>query len=57
MLKNMKKTTKSNIITYGMVIVAYLIMQILVGTGSVSNLIQGLLVPLCAYSILAVSLT
>lgn len=56
MLKNMKKTTKSNIITYGMVIVAYLIMQILVGTGSVSNLIQGLLVPLCAYSILAVSL-
>ena len=56
MLKNMKKSTKSNIITYGMVIVAYLIMQALVGAGSVSNLIQGLLVPLCAYSILAVSL-
>ena len=48
MLKNMKKSTKSNIITYGMVIVAYLIMQALVGAGSVSNLIQGLLVPLCA---------
>ncbi len=56
MLKNMKKSTRSNIITYAMVIVAFIIMQALVSTGSVSNLIQGLLVPLCAYSILAVSL-
>ena len=56
MLKNMKKSTRSNIITYAMVIVAFIIMQTLVSTGSVTNLIQGLLVPLCAYSILAVSL-
>ncbi|MBR5338284.1 MAG: branched-chain amino acid ABC transporter permease [Lachnospiraceae bacterium] len=52
----MKKSTRSNIITYAMVIVAYIVMQTLVSTGSVTNLIQGLLVPLCAYSILAVSL-
>ena len=55
-LKNMKKSTKSNIITYGMVIVAFAIMQIVLSGGGVSNLIKGLLVPLCTYSILAVSL-
>ncbi len=50
------KNSKNNLITYGIVIAAYLIMQILVGTGNVSNLIKGLLVPLCTYAILAVSL-
>ena len=52
----MNKTFRDNLITYGMVIAAYVIMQILVSTGSVSSLIQGLLVPLCTYAILAVSL-
>ncbi|MDE6201845.1 MAG: branched-chain amino acid ABC transporter permease, partial [Lachnospiraceae bacterium] len=47
---------KDNIITYGIVIIAYVIMQILVSTGHVSSLMQGLLVPLCVYVILAVSL-
>lgn len=56
MLKNMKKTTKSNLITYGMVIAAFIIVQILTATGSISSLLQGLMVPLCTYSILAVSL-
>lgn len=52
----MKKTTKSNLITYGIVILFYIIMQILVGTGSISSLFKGLLVPLCVYAIMAVSL-
>lgn len=52
----MSKTFKSNLITYGMVILAYVIMQILISGGHVSSLIQGLLVPLCVYAILAVSL-
>lgn len=52
----MTKNLKSNLITYGMVVGAYLIMQILVSTGNVSNLLRGLLVPLCVYAILAVSL-
>ncbi len=55
-LKNMKKTTKSNMITYGIVIVAFLVMQILISTGNISSLLQGLMVPLCIYIILAVSL-
>lgn len=52
----LNKTFRNNLITYGMVIAVYLIMQILLGAGSVSNLLQGLLVPLCIYAILAVSL-
>lgn len=50
------KTTRSNLITYGIVIAAFVIMQILIGAGQVSSLIKGLLVPLCVYAILAVSL-
>ena len=56
MLKNMNKTKKSNVITYGIVIVAFVVMQILSSTGSISSLLTGLLVPLCTYIILAVSL-
>ena len=55
-IKNMKKTTKSNLITYGIVIVAFVIMQTLISTGSISSLLEGLMVPICIYVILAVSL-
>ncbi|MCM1325555.1 MAG: branched-chain amino acid ABC transporter permease [Bacteroidales bacterium] len=50
------KNLKSSLITYGIVIGAYLVMQILINTGNVSNLIKGILVSLCIYAILAVSL-
>lgn len=56
MLKKMNKTTKNNMITYGIVIAAFIIVQILVSAGSLSSLMQGLLVPLCVYVILALSL-
>ena len=52
----MSKTSKQNFITYAMVIVVYVIFQTLSATGNLSSLMQGLLVPLCTYSILAVSL-
>ena len=52
----MNKTTKNNLITYAMVILAFVIMQILISAGSISSLLQGLMVPLCTYIILAVSL-
>ncbi len=55
-MKKMNKQTKQNLITYGMVILAYVIVQIFLSMGSVSSLIKGLLVPLCVYVILAVSL-
>ena len=50
------KNLKSSLITYGMVIVAYIVMQALVMTDNISSLMEGLLVPLCIYSIMAVSL-
>ena len=55
-LKTMKKTTRSSMITYAIVIVAFIVMQALTYTGNLSSLLQGLLVPLCTYVILAVSL-
>ena len=56
MLKNMNKTTKNNMITYLMVIVVYVVIQVLVTSGSLSSLFTGLLVPICTYVILAISL-
>ena len=56
MLKNLNKKTRSNLITYAAIIICYILVMILKGTGSLSSLFTGLLVPLCAYSILAVSL-
>ncbi len=43
-LKNMKKTTKNNIITYALVIAAFVIMQSLINAGSISSLLEGLMV-------------
>lgn len=47
---------KSNLITFGIVIAAYVIVELLIAAGALSSLLQGLLVPLCTYAILAVSL-
>ena len=55
-MKNMKKTTKNNLITYGIVVVAFVVVQILISTGNLSSLMEGLMVPLCMYAILAISL-
>ena len=56
LFKNMDKTTKSNAITYLMVVVAYLVIQLLVVTDNISSLMEGLLVPMCVYAIAAISL-
>ena len=47
---------KENISIYGLVILAYLVVQGLIMAGQMSSLMKGLLVPLCVYVILAVSL-
>lgn len=54
--KAIKKTTKDSLITYAMVIVLFVIIEIMVSTGAMSSLMQGLLVPLCIYSIVAIGL-
>lgn len=55
-IKKMKKSTRSSLITYAMVIAVYIIVEIMLNTGNMTSLMAGLLVPLCVYVILAVSL-
>ncbi|HKM04437.1 MAG TPA: branched-chain amino acid ABC transporter permease [Lachnospiraceae bacterium] len=52
----MSKTTKQNFMTYGLVLLVYLLMQVYINSGSISSLLKGLLVPLTIYVILAISL-
>ena len=58
----MKKLTPSrkrlinNSITYGMVIAAFVIIQIMKASGMLSSSLQGLLVPICAYVTMAIAL-
>ena len=56
MLQGLSKATRSNLITYGIVIAGYAIMQGLTMAGAISNSLIGLLVPICAYICMAISL-
>ena len=55
-MKNLSKNIKSSLTTYGMVVAAYIICELFLQTGHMTSLLKGLLVPLCVYAILAVSL-
>ena len=52
----LNKTTRNNYVTYAVVILAFLVMQILSSTGGLSSTMEGMLVPICAYLVMAVSL-
>ena len=54
--KSKNKILRSNLITYLLVAVVYVVVQTMVNTGHISSLMKGLLVPLCVYVIAAVSL-
>ena len=55
-LKNMKKTTRSNLVTYGIVVAFYIVVQALTVGCVLNNSMKGMLVPICTYVVLAVSL-
>lgn len=55
-LKNMSRHTRKNLVTYAIVVVAFVVVELLALTGILSNSLQGQLVPICTYIILAVSL-
>lgn len=55
-MKTKSKTFKNNLITYAIVIAAFIVVQIIQSTGNLSSLMKGLLIPLCVYVILAISL-
>ena len=54
--KKMTKSFRSNLITYAMVTVAFVILFVLQKLGALSSSLSGQLVPICAYIVMAVSL-
>lgn len=55
-MKRLTKRSSKNLITYGVVILAFVIMQSLSSAGMLSRAMMGYLVPICVYISLAVSL-
>ena len=55
-MKNLNKSTQKLISTIAVIFVLYLAMSIMQATGNLSSLMSGLLVPVCAYSLVAVGL-
>ncbi len=47
---------RDSVISYGIVIIAFAIVQTMVSTGNITSSLKGQLVPICAYIIMAVSL-
>lgn len=50
------RTRTVNFITYALVIIAYIILQSMVSSGNIKSVLKGMLVPICAYIVMAVSL-
>jgi len=50
------KTFRNNTLTYALVIAAFVIMQVMGQLGMLSSAVKGLLVPICAYVLMALSL-
>ena len=55
-LKNLWKKRRDSVIAFGIVIAAYIAVQIVTMTGNLSYSMKGMLVPICAYIVMAVSL-
>ena len=52
----LNKTSRTNFMTYGMVIVLFVVLQIMASSGMMSSSLKGQLVPICAYVVMALSL-
>ena len=55
-LKNYMQQNRTNLLTYGIVIFGFILMQSMSTAGKLSSSVQGFLIPICAYIVLAVSL-
>lgn len=56
MKRFLQKSGREYVTSFGTVILAYVVMQLLLGAGVVSSSLEGQLVPICAYVVMAVSL-
>ena len=50
------KRGRDTLLCFGIVIIAYIIVQAAIAGGGISSQIKGLLVPICAYVVMAISL-
>ena len=55
-IKNLWVARRDSFIAFGIVIAAYVVVQIMSMTGNISYSLKGMLVPICAYVVMAVSL-
>ena len=55
-MKNIKKTTKQDFITYAAVVLAFIVLTVMGDAGMLSRSLKGQLVPICCYIVMAVSL-
>lgn len=54
--RNLLAGKRDTLISFGIVIVAFIVVQIMIMTGNISSSLKGQLVPICAYVVMAVSL-
>ena len=55
-VKKLNRNSRKNFLTYAVVILAFVILQSMAAAGSISSSLKGMLVPICAYVVMAVSL-
>ena len=55
-LNRMSKASRTNFLTYGAVIAAFVILQSMAASGHMSSMLKGMLIPICAYVVMAISL-
>ena len=55
-LKGMNRTARKNYLTYALVIAAYVILEVMMKGGGLKAATKGMLVPICAYIVMALSL-
>ncbi|MCR5826005.1 MAG: branched-chain amino acid ABC transporter permease [Oscillospiraceae bacterium] len=53
---NLSKASRRSFMTYAVVIIAFIVLQSLAAAGAMSSMLKGLLVPICAYVVMAISL-
>ena len=55
-MKKLKKSTVNNIISFGIVIIAFIVCQSMISAGVMKRSLRGQMVPICVYIVMAVSL-
>ena len=55
-MKKLKKSTINNIISFGIVIIAFIICQSMIASGVMKRSLKGQMVPICVYIVMAISL-